>query len=149
MKITILAVGKVKERGIREAIDDYLARAKRHFPIDEVEVRDAPPQQLAPTLEKRLPSGAHVVALDAAGTSRTSEQFARWLDARASQGKGNIVFVIGGADGLPPSLLARAAEKLSLSAMTFPHRLARLVLAEQLYRAVTILRNEPYARLLG
>lgn len=147
MKITILAVGKVKERGIREAIDDYLGRVKRHFPIEEVEVRDAPPAALGAALEKRLPAEAHTVALDAAGTVRTSEQFARWLDVRAARGKGNVVFLIGGADGLPPALLARAAEKLSLSAMTFPHRLARLVLAEQLYRAVTILRNEPYARL--
>ena len=147
MKITILAVGKVKERGIREAIDDYLGRVKRHFPIEEVEVRDAPPAELGAVLEKRLPAETHVVALDVAGTVRTSEQFARWLDARAARGKGNIVFLIGGADGLPSALLARAAEKLSLSAMTFPHRLARLVLAEQLYRAVTILRNEPYARL--
>jgi 23S rRNA (pseudouridine1915-N3)-methyltransferase len=147
VKITILAVGKVKERGIREAIDDYLGRAKRHFPIDEVEVKDAPPAQLAPVLEKRLPEGAHAVALDVAGTARSSEQFARWLDGKASQGKGHVVFLIGGADGLPPTIIARAAEKISLSAMTFPHRLARLVLAEQLYRAVTILRNEPYARL--
>jgi 23S rRNA (pseudouridine1915-N3)-methyltransferase len=147
VKITILAVGKVKERGIREAIDDYLARAKRHFPIDEVEVRDAPPAQLVPVLEKRLPSDAHTVALDVGGTARTSEQFARWLDAKASQGKGHVVFLIGGADGLPPDVIARSTDKLSLSAMTFPHRLARLVLAEQLYRAVTILRNEPYARL--
>jgi 23S rRNA (pseudouridine1915-N3)-methyltransferase len=147
VKITILAVGKVKERGIREAIDDYLGRSRRHFPIEEVEVRDAPFPQLAAVLEKRLPPGAHAVALDVAGTARTSEQFARWLDAKAAQGKGNVVFLIGGADGLPPALVARAPEKLSLSAMTFPHRLARLVLAEQLYRAVTILRNEPYARL--
>ena len=147
MKITILAVGKVKERGIREAVDDYLGRVKRHFPIEEVEVRDAPAVELAKVLHKRLPSDAYAVALDMVGTSRTSEQFARWLDAKAAQGKGNIVFLIGGADGLPPDIMSRAAEKLSLSAMTFPHRLARLVLAEQLYRAVTILRNEPYARL--
>jgi 23S rRNA (pseudouridine1915-N3)-methyltransferase len=146
VKITILAVGKVKERGIREAIDDYLGRVKRHFPVEEVEVRDAPPAQLAPALEKRLPAAAHVVALDMAGPARSSVEFARWLDAKASQGKGNVVFLIGGADGLPPSTIAASSEKLSLSAMTLPHRLARLILAEQLYRAVTILRNEPYAR---
>jgi len=116
-------------------------------PLEEIELRDAPPAQLGPALEKRIVPGAHVVALDMAGVARTSEQFARWLDAKSTQGKGNVVLVIGGADGLPPSLLVRALEKLSLSAMTFPHRLARLVLAEQLYRAVTILRNEPYARL--
>ena len=109
MKITILAVGKVKERGIREAIDDYLGRARRHFPIEEIELRDAPPAQLAPALEKRCPASALAVALDVAGTARTSEQFAKWLDAKASQGKGHVVFLIGGADGLPPDVIARAA----------------------------------------
>jgi 23S rRNA (pseudouridine1915-N3)-methyltransferase len=147
VKITILAVGKVKERGIREAIDDYLGRVRRHFPVEEVEVRDAPHAELAGAIDKRWPAAAHAVALDVSGTARTSEQFARWLEAKASQGKGHVLFLIGGADGLPPVSIARAAEKLSLSAMTFPHRLARLLLAEQLYRAVTILRNEPYARL--
>jgi 23S rRNA (pseudouridine1915-N3)-methyltransferase len=76
----------------------------------------------------------------------SSAAFARWLDARMAQGKGRVVFVIGGAEGLPASIRERADEKLSLSAMTLPHRLARLFLAEQLYRAITILRNEPYAR---
>ena len=146
MRLSILAVGKIKERGIREAIDDYIARVARHFPIDEVEGRDAPPTDLGATLEKRLPSPAHVVALDVDGKAMSSAAFARWLDARMAQGKGRVVFVIGGAEGLPPSIRARADEKLSLSAMTLPHRLARLFLAEQLYRAITILRNEPYAR---
>ena len=146
MRLSILAVGKIKERGIREAIDDYTGRVSRHFPVDEIEVRDAPPAELAATLEKRWPSSAHVVALDVEGKTMSSERFARWLEARMAQGKGKVVFLIGGAEGLPPSVRARADEKLSLSAMTLPHRLARLFLAEQLYRAVTILRNEPYAR---
>jgi 23S rRNA (pseudouridine1915-N3)-methyltransferase len=146
VRLSILAVGKIKERGIREAVDDYVARVARHFPIDEIEVRDAPPPELGATLEKRLVSSAHVVALDVAGKAMSSDGFARWLDVRMSQGKGRVVFVIGGAEGLPQSIRARADEKLSLSAMTLPHRLARLFLAEQLYRAVTILRSEPYAR---
>jgi len=139
-------VGKVKERGIREAIDDYIARVARHFPLDEIELRDAPPVELAATLEKKLPAATLVVALDAGGQTMTSEGFARWLDGRMSRGKGNVAFLIGGADGLPEAIRARADETLSLSAMTLPHRLARLFLVEQLYRAVTILRNEPYAR---
>ena len=102
---------------------------------------------LRAAFEKKIPEASHVVALDVVGRSMTSEAFARWLEARATRGKGKIVFLIGGADGLPSEVLARSAEKLSLSAMTLPHRLARLVLAEQLYRAVTILRGEPYARL--
>ena len=146
MRLCILAVGKIKERGIREAIDDYIGRVARHFPIDEIEVRDAPPAELGPTLEKRLPPSGLVVALDVDGQAMSSHGFARWLDARIARGKGIVTFVIGGADGLPPPIRTRADEKLSLSSMTLPHRLARLFLAEQLYRAVTILRNEPYAR---
>lgn len=144
--IAILAVGKVKERGLRDAIDEYLKRVSRTFSTEEVEVKDAPPAVLRAAFEKKLPSQAHVVALDLGGRSLSSEAFARWLEARLTQGKGRVVFLIGGADGLPSEIIQRAHEKLSLSAMTLPHRIARLVLAEQLYRAVTILRGEPYAR---
>jgi 23S rRNA (pseudouridine1915-N3)-methyltransferase len=145
--LVILAVGKVKERGLRDAIDDYARRIARHFPIEEVEVREAPEPLLLAALEKKLPRPAHLAVLDVGGRSMTSDAFARWLASRTSQGKGKVVFVVGGADGLPKELIARADEKLSLSAMTLPHRLARLVLFEQLYRAVTILRGEPYARI--
>jgi 23S rRNA (pseudouridine1915-N3)-methyltransferase len=144
--LVVLAVGKIKEPGLRDAIDEYAKRVARHFPVSEVEVKDAEETPLLAALEKKLPASSHVVALDAKGRPLTSEAFARWLGARTSQGKGNVTFVIGGAEGLPRALLERADETLSLSAMTFPHRLARLVLMEQLYRAVTILRGEPYAR---
>jgi 23S rRNA (pseudouridine1915-N3)-methyltransferase len=146
VRLAIVAVGKIKERGVREAIDDYLGRITRHFPLDEIELRDAPPAELTAALEKRIPADAHVVALDVEGKAMTSEGFARWLDAKMTQGKGRVAFLIGGAEGLPEAIRARANEKLSLSAMTLPHRLARLFLAEQLYRAMTILRGEPYSR---
>jgi 23S rRNA (pseudouridine1915-N3)-methyltransferase len=147
VRLAIVAVGKIKERGIREAIDDYLKRIGRHFPVDEVELRDASDDELAAAIEKRVAANpAHVVALDVEGKAMTSEAFARWLESRMTSGKGKIIFLIGGAEGLPPSTRARADEKLSLSTMTLPHRLARLILAEQLYRAMTILRGEPYAR---
>jgi len=145
-RLIVLAVGKVKERGIREAIDDYYGRVRHHYALDEIELKDAPDAQLLPQLVKRTPPSAHVVALDVDGKARTSEGFARWLEARMSEGKGNVQFMIGGAEGLPPATIKSAHERVSLSTMTLPHRLARLVLAEQLYRAVTILRNEPYAR---
>jgi len=145
--IVLLAVGKIKERGIREAIDDYLSRIGRHIPIDEVEVRDAKEAELAAALEKRLPAASHVVTLEITGKAMTSEGFARWLQARTREGKGKVVFVIGGPAGIPAQILQQAHEKVSLSAMTLPHRLARLLLVEQLYRAGTILRGEPYARL--
>jgi 23S rRNA (pseudouridine1915-N3)-methyltransferase len=143
--LVVLAVGRVKDAGLREAIDDYVRRIAHHYSFEEMEVRDAP--ALAAALRKKMPSSAHVVALDAGGKAMTSESFAVWLDARTTRGKGKIVFLIGGADGLPPQILSRSEEKLSLSQMTLPHRLARVVLVEQLYRAVTILRGEPYARL--
>jgi 23S rRNA (pseudouridine1915-N3)-methyltransferase len=146
-RLVVLAVGKVKERGIREAIDDYYGRVRHHYALDEVELKDAPDAQLSPQLLKRTPASSHVVALDVEGKARSSEGFARWLEARMSEGKGSVVFMIGGAEGLPPALIRTAHERVSLSTMTLPHRLARLLLAEQLYRAVTILRNEPYARL--
>jgi 23S rRNA (pseudouridine1915-N3)-methyltransferase len=145
-RLLVLAVGKVKERGIREAIDDYYGRVRRHYALDEVELKDAPEAQLSMQLAKRTPPSAHVVALDVDGKSRTSESLARWLEARMSEGKGSVVFLIGGAEGLPPATIATAHERISLSTLTLPHRLARLILAEQLYRSVTILRNEPYAR---
>ena len=146
VRLSIVAVGKIKERGIREAIDDYVARVTRHFPIEEIELRDAPAAALSASFEKRIPADAHVAALDVDGLAMTSDAFARWLDGRMRRGKGNVAFLIGGAEGLPQPIRARADEKISLSAMTLPHRLARLFLAEQLYRAVTILRHEPYAR---
>jgi 23S rRNA (pseudouridine1915-N3)-methyltransferase len=90
---------------------------------------------------------AALVILAVGKVKERSVDFARWLGARTSQGKGKVIFLIGGAEGLPPEILQRADDKLSLSQMTFPHRLARLVLVEQLYRAVTILRGEPYARI--
>jgi 23S rRNA (pseudouridine1915-N3)-methyltransferase len=146
-RLLVLAVGKVKERGIREAIDDYYARVSRHYAVEEIELKDAPAAQLSPQLLRRTPPAAHVVALDVNGASRTSEGFARWLESRMTEGKGSVAFLIGGAEGLPSATIAAAHERVRLSTLTLPHRLARLVLAEQLYRAVTILRTEPYARI--
>ena len=147
MRLVVLAVGKIKEPGLRDAVDDYFGRVRRHYGLEEIELRDAPSEQLTAAIEKRLAPSAYFVALDVSGQARTSEGFARWLEARARDGKGNVTFLIGGADGLPSRVLERAHERLSLSTMIFPHRLARLILAEQLYRATTILRHEPYARM--
>jgi 23S rRNA (pseudouridine1915-N3)-methyltransferase len=156
LRLCLVAVGKIKEPGLRAAIDEYFERVRRHYSIDEIELRDGPaPQQIA-AFAKHVPPAAHVVGLDAAGTAKTSEDFARWLGQKLGQGKGSVAFLLGGAEGLPAPVLDlrgppaqgfRATEILSLSKMTFSHRLARLVLAEQLYRATTILHNEPYARL--
>jgi 23S rRNA (pseudouridine1915-N3)-methyltransferase len=146
MHLVVLAVGRIKEPGLRDLIDEYFERVRRHYPIDEVELPDAPRQMFA-TVRKRLPDAAHVVALESKGTEFTSSGFARWLGRRLTLGKGNVAFILGGADGLPAEVLGAANEMLSFSKMTFSHRLARLILAEQLYRATAILHNEPYARL--
>jgi 23S rRNA (pseudouridine1915-N3)-methyltransferase len=147
MRLSLVAVGKIKEPGLRAVIDEYFDRVRRHYSIDETELRDAPAPQQVAAFAKHVPAAAHAVALDAKGTARSSEEFARWLGQKLGQGKGAVAFLIGGAEGLPAPVLDRANEIMSLSKMTFSHRLARLVLAEQLYRATTILHNEPYARL--
>ena len=140
MRLVVLAVGKIKERGLREAADDYKKRLQRYARCDEIEVRDAA------GLERSLSAEAFVIALTVDGDAPTSETFAKNLERWASRGKGVLAFLIGGAEGLPDELERRADSRLSLSSLTLPHRLARVVLFEQLYRAMTILRGEPYAR---
>ena len=139
MRLVVLAVGKIRERGLREAADDYLKRLQRYARCDEVEVRDSA------ALARAIPNDALLIALAIDGDALTSEAFAKKLERWASRGKGVLAFLIGGAEGLPPELCRRAAVRLSLSSFTLPHRLARVVLFEQLYRAMTILRGEPYA----
>jgi 23S rRNA (pseudouridine1915-N3)-methyltransferase len=108
---------------------------------DELELKDNH------DLERRWPKDDEwVVALEVAGKALTSTAFSEHLERWGSTGKGNVTFVIGGAEGIPPALSARSRATLSLSTMTLPHRLARVLLLEQLYRGLSILRNEPYAR---
>jgi 23S rRNA (pseudouridine1915-N3)-methyltransferase len=140
LKLVVLAVGKIRERHLREAADDYLKRLQRYARCDEIEVRDTA------ALERAIPGDAVVIALMIDGEAVGSEVFANKLEKWASRGKGIVAFLIGGAEGLPPELARRADTRLSLSSLTLPHRLARVVLFEQLYRAMTILRGEPYAR---
>lgn len=140
MRLRVVAVGKVREPYLRQAIDDYLERTRKVLPTDEVEVADVS------GLARALPDRFAVVALDPAGRTLDSRSFAAWIGERMNRSEKGIAFVIGGADGLPRDLLERATLRLSMSAMTMPHRLARLFLAEQLYRAMTILRGEPYSR---
>jgi 23S rRNA (pseudouridine1915-N3)-methyltransferase len=140
VKLSVVAVGKIKERELRAVADDYLARIRRYVRVEEVEVAsDA-------ALERALPGGVTIVALDPGGDALTSTAFAKKVEAWGRRGKGDVAFVIGGAEGIPESLLRSADARLSLSSLTLPHRLARVVLFEQIYRAFTILRGEPYAR---
>lgn len=140
MKIVVIAVGKLKEPWARAGCDEYKKRLARHFPVEEIEVKEPA------ALIARLPARHRVVALDEHGRAPTSDELAARLAAWMSSGAPGVVFAIGGADGLPADLLARSDEKISLSRLTLPHRLARLLLFEQLYRAHSILRGEPYHR---
>ena len=138
MKIAVLAVGKLRDRHLTALCEDYLGRVRRHLPIEIIEVEDGG------QLLRRRPAGAETVALDPGGEAWTTERFARYLEDRMTYGSRALAFLIGGADGLPAEAVREAKVRLTLSALTFPHRLARLVLLEQIYRAVSIIRDEPY-----
>lgn len=139
MKLVVVAAGKL--RGPERALaDEYLTRTRRYVGCDEREVKDSV------DLARSIPKGAVVVTLEPGGDAPTSTELAKRIERWASRDKGVVVFVIGGATGIPADLVSRADARLSLSTLTLPHRLARVILAEQLYRAMTILRGEPYAR---
>jgi 23S rRNA (pseudouridine1915-N3)-methyltransferase len=144
VRIAIIAVGKVKQAGLRAELDDYLGRLKRFATTTEVELKDAPEKELIPRFEKAIPTRTKVIALEVGGRMMDSHALARFV-ADLERDPGSAAFLIGGAYGLPPEVSKRADVQLSLSPLTLPHRLARVLLAEQLYRAYTILRNEPYS----
>ncbi len=140
MKLAVIAVGKIKEASLRGVADDYLTRLRHYARCDEIEVKK--PEELA----KALPKDAVVVALEVDGDAPTSRELATRVERWTTRGKGVVAFVIGGAEGIPGALSDSAHARLSLSKLTLPHRLARVLLYEQLYRSFTILRGEPYAR---
>jgi len=139
---------------VADAIAEYESRAARYFAFDAAEVKEEPfrrpgdaarvRDQEGKRLLARVPAGAEVVALHETGRQWTSHRLAEYLAELAVHGSPGAAFLIGGAYGLSDEVLARARHQLSLSAFTLPHELARLVLAEQLYRAGTINRGEPY-----
>jgi 23S rRNA (pseudouridine1915-N3)-methyltransferase len=143
VRLRIVAVGRVKEPAARALCDDYVGRIRRYCPCDEIEITKGPRE--AAGFAKAI-DGATVVALTADGDMVTSAELARRLERFGARGKGVVAFLLGGADGLPAGVLAAAHARISMSRLTFPHRLARILLAEQLYRAFTILRGEPYDR---
>jgi 23S rRNA (pseudouridine1915-N3)-methyltransferase len=145
MRIAIVAVGKIKQAGLRTELDDYLARIRRYAACDEIELKDGEPRELIPRLERALSKRGTVAALEIQGRVMDSHAFASFIGRHSDSATDTLSFVIGGAYGLPDAIVERADLKLSLSKMTFPHRLARVVLAEQIYRAFTILRGEPYS----
>jgi 23S rRNA (pseudouridine1915-N3)-methyltransferase len=138
LKIQVLAVGKMRDRHMAAICDEYVQRARRHVPVEIVEVEDDD------ALARRLPARAELIALEPGGDAWTTEELARHLESRMLHGAQTIAFVVGGALGLPRDVVKRASRRLSLSNLTLPHRLARVVLCEQIYRAMTIIRGEPY-----
>ena len=140
MKLFVIAEGRIKERELRAVANDYLGRLSRYVRCEEIEARDAA------GLSKAIPEGAYVVALEVDGERITSSELSVRLERWGARGKGLVAFLIGGAEGIPKALSDRADLRLSLSTFTLPHRLARVVLFEQLYRAMTLQRGEPYAR---
>jgi 23S rRNA (pseudouridine1915-N3)-methyltransferase len=140
LKIVVLAVGKMRDKHMAALCDDYLARARRHLPIEVIEVDDDA------ALARRLPAGADIVALEPGGQSWDTRAFTAYVEKKMLHGTRALVFLIGGADGLPAAVVQRAAVRLSLTALTLPHRLARVILCEQIYRALSLLRDEPYSR---
>ena len=152
MVFYVVAVGRLKDSLIRDSCMKYVARVGHYAKLEIVEVRDGgrPDNRAAAAREdegesllKAIPGGARIVALTRTGNAETSSRFARRIGDWRDQGV-DVAFVIGGAHGLSEGLLTRADHRLSISQMTLPHELARLMLLEQLYRACTILRGEPY-----
>ncbi len=143
MKICLVMLGKTRRREIQTLLDDYLGRISRYCQIETAELRDASPAALR---KLRFDSSAAIVLLDAAGKQFTSQQFARWLAEQRDRNTRELVFLCGDAEGFPEELRRQAQAKLALSSLTMPHELARVVLAEQLYRAFAILAGHPYPK---
>ena len=152
MRLVVAAVGKPRDRHLAAAIDEYETRAARYWPLSVAEVREASGRGVSPAdtrrregerLLERVPAGALLLACDERGERLASSDFAALL-VRARDAARDVAFVIGGAYGLDDVVRQAAGRPLQLAPWTLPHELARLVLAEQLYRAGTIARGEPY-----
>lgn len=157
MKISILCVGKVKEKFYRDAIDEFTKRLSRYCKLEIIEVADEKTPDQASDVEvkqikdkegerllKNIKDDAYVITLEIEGKMLDSEELSRKINQIGVSGKGHIIFIIGGSLGLSDEIKNRADYKLSFSKMTFPHQLMRVILLEQVYRAYRIMNNEPY-----
>ncbi|KJU71748.1 23S rRNA (pseudouridine(1915)-N(3))-methyltransferase RlmH [Clostridium baratii] len=157
MNITLVTVGKLKEKYLKQAIDEYSKRLSRYCKLDIIELQDektpdnASEKEEAQIKEKegrailsKIKDNAYVVAMDLKGKQLTSEELSSFVERCGVTGNSNIVFVIGGSLGLSDEVIKRADYKLCFSKMTFPHQLFRVMLLEQVYRAFRIMKNEPY-----
>ena len=157
MKITILCVGKVKEKFYRDAIDEFAKRLSRYCKLEITEVADEKTEETASETEiriikakegerllKNIKEDAYVVCLCINGKQLDSEELSEKIEKLGIQGTSHIYFVIGGSLGLADEVVKRANFKLSFSKMTFPHQLMRVILMEQIYRSYRIMNHEPY-----
>ncbi|MBA2874362.1 23S rRNA (pseudouridine(1915)-N(3))-methyltransferase RlmH [Thermaerobacillus caldiproteolyticus] len=157
MNITVISVGKLKEKYLKQGIEEYIKRLSGYAKIEMIEVPDekAPEnlsnQEMEQVKERegerilaKISDDTYVIALAIEGKMKSSEELAESLDKLATYGKSKIAFIIGGSLGLSKKVMQRADEALSFSKMTFPHQLMRLILLEQIYRAFRINRGEPY-----
>lgn len=157
MKITILCVGKIKEKYYRDAVAEYEKRLSRYCKLETIEVADEKtPDKAAAALEdqikqreaerilKYIRDDAYCIALAIDGKGYDSMEFSKHIEELGIAGKSNVIFVIGGSLGLHESVLQRADERISFSSMTFPHQLMRVILLEQIYRCYRIINREPY-----
>jgi 23S rRNA (pseudouridine1915-N3)-methyltransferase len=157
VNISIITVGKLKEKYLKQGIDEYLKRLTAYAKVDVIEVADEKAPEILSELEMeqvkqkegerilaKISQDTYVIALAIQGKLETSEELADSLDKLATYGKSKIAFVIGGSLGLSEGVIKRSNEQLSFSRMTFPHQLMRLILVEQIYRAFRINRGEPY-----
>jgi 23S rRNA (pseudouridine1915-N3)-methyltransferase len=157
MKVTIIAVGKLKDRYLKEGTGEYTKRLSRFCDLQMVEVDDEQaPDTLSPAQEEqlkkkeavkissKLKEGTFLIVLDVKGEKKSSEGFASALQTCFATGRSNITFIIGGSLGLDTELIKKADLRLSLSDMTYPHQLTRLILLEQIFRAFKIINGETY-----
>ena len=154
MKITLAVIGKTEVGYVRQGIEEYVKRLQHYVTFDIRYISDVKGTRNMSEAQQKVAEGKallailetsdHVVLLDEHGTERTSVEFSQWMQRRMASGSKRLVLVVGGPYGFSPEVYDRANEKISLSKMTFPHELVRLVFVEQLYRGFTILRHEPY-----
>jgi 23S rRNA (pseudouridine1915-N3)-methyltransferase len=141
MKIRLVMLGKTHNAALRALIDEYVKRTQRFTPAEITELRETSPAALR---KLKFDSASTIVLLDAAGKQFTSAQFAKWLGAARDNGMREMIFLCGDAEGFPDEIRAAAKQKISLTTLTMPHEFARVLLAEQIYRAFTILAGHPY-----
>jgi len=154
MKITLLVIGKTAEKYLKEGVHEYENRIKHYLPFEIIELPaikssakisfNKQKEMEADLLMKKIVKYDYIVLLDEKGEERESKDFAVFIEKQMNSGIKNLLFIVGGPYGFDEIIYAKATRKISLSKMTFSHQMIRLIFVEQLYRAMTIIRNEAY-----